>query len=121
MSSTKRRILCVDDDPDICEMLAYLLNHENYEAVTRGGVQQALELARRESFNLYILDEWFKRSSGTSLCHQLREFDPHTPIIIYSGAALEADRQEALQAGANAFVAKPDIEALLENIRRLSA
>lgn len=121
MPSPKRRILCVDDDADTCEMLTYLLAHENYEAFTSRSVQQALELAQKEAFSLYILDEWFAASSGTSLCRKIREFDPHTPIIIYSGAVFEADRHEALLAGADAFVAKPDVDLLLENVRRLLA
>lgn len=119
MWPTRRRILCVDDDEDTCLLLTRLLEREGYEAKAAVSVEQALQLSHRDSFNLYILDAWFEEGSGTSLCRQMREYDPHTPIIFYSGAAFESDREESLQAGANAFVAKPDIEGLLETIKNL--
>ena len=119
MQPQKRRILCVDDDEDTCSMLNSLLTQENYEVRTVKSVSEALRIAQSESFNLYILDAWFPIEAGLSLCRKIREFDPHTPIIFYSGAAFDSDRQEALYAGAQAFVAKPYIDELLEAIHRL--
>lgn len=119
MPPQKRRILCVDDDEDTCFMLAHLLGREGYEVKTSATVDEALKLAQHESFNLYILDEWFPQGAGTSLCRKIREFDPHTPIIIYSGAVFESEQQEALHAGANSFVSKPEIDKLTATIRRL--
>jgi DNA-binding response OmpR family regulator len=119
MQPTKRRILCVDDDDDTCFMLTHLLKQENYETKTARTVSEALEMARSESFNLYILDEWFPREAGVGLCRKIREFDPHTPIIFYSGAAFDSDRAEALHAGAQAFVAKPYVDELIAAVHRL--
>jgi DNA-binding response OmpR family regulator len=119
MHPAKRRILCVDDDEDTCFMLTHLLKQENYEIKTVGTVSEALEMARSESFNLYILDEWFPREAGVGLCRKIREFDPHTPIIFYSGAAFDSDRTEALHAGAQAFVAKPYVDKLITAVHRL--
>jgi DNA-binding response OmpR family regulator len=119
MPPLKRHLLCVDDDEDTCFMLAHLLEREGYGVKTSPTVNEALELARRESFNLYILDERFPEGAGTKLCQKIREFDPNTPIIIYSGAVFETDQQSALHAGANAFVSKPEIDKLIETIRRL--
>lgn len=119
MQPTKRRILCVDDEEDTCSMLVTLLGQENYEVAAVKTVSEALDLARSESFNLYILDEWFPREAGLGLCRKIREFDPHTPIIFYSGAAFDSDKEEALYAGAQAFVAKPYVEELLETVHRL--
>lgn len=121
MQPTKRRILCVDDEEDTCSMLVMLLGQENYEVSAVKTVSEALELARNESFNLYILDEWFPREAGLGLCRKIREFDRHTPIIFYSGAAFDSDKEEALYAGAQAFVAKPYVEELLETVHRLLA
>jgi DNA-binding response OmpR family regulator len=119
MPPQKRRILCVDDDDDTCFMLTHLLGREGYEVKTSATVDEALKLAQHESFNLYILDEWFPKGAGTSLCRKIREFDPNTPIIIYSGGVFETDQQEALHAGANSFVSKPEIDKLIKTIRRL--
>lgn len=119
MQPKKRRILCVDDDEETCFMLNKLLEQENYEVRTAKSVSEALQIAQNESFNLYILDAWFPIEAGLGLCRKIRAFDPHTPIIFYSGAAFDSDKQEALYAGANAFVAKPYVEELVETIHRL--
>lgn len=116
---TRRRILCVEDDNDTSFMLTYLLMQEGHEARSVATVEEALSLARKESFSLYIIDQWFLRGSGTGLCGQIREFDPHTPIIIYSGAVLDSTREDALLAGANAFVAKPLVDELLKAVEHL--
>jgi two-component system OmpR family response regulator len=116
---TKRRVLCVDDDEDTCFMLTHLLQQENYDVEAANTVSEALELARNASFNLYILDKWFPRGAGVALCRKIREFDPHTPIIFYSGAAFDSDREEALYAGAQAFVAKPYIDELVATVHHL--
>ncbi|HEX8922056.1 MAG TPA: response regulator [Pyrinomonadaceae bacterium] len=121
MQPTKRRLLCAEDDEDTCFMLTHLLQQENYEVKTAKTVSEALELARSESFNLYILDEWFPKGAGLGLCRKIREFDPHTPIIFYSGAAFQSDKEEALYAGAQAFVAKPYVDKLVETVHRLLA
>ncbi len=118
MQPTKRRILCVDDDEDICAMLVQLLGQENYEVTAVKTVSEGLKLARAESFNLYILDEWFPREAGLGLCRKIREFDPHTPIIFYSGAAFNSDKDEALYVGAQVFVAKPYVEELILAVHR---
>jgi CheY-like chemotaxis protein len=114
----KRRILCVDDNEDNCFMLINLLGREGYEAKSAESIEQALEFARQDSFNLYVLDSWLLKGSGTDLCQKIREFDLETPIIFYSAAAYESDRREALEAGANAFVAKPHIDELLQAVTR---
>jgi CheY-like chemotaxis protein len=116
---TKRRLLCVDDDAETNQVLSSLLNAENYEIKTVGSVEYALQLAKRESFNLYILENWFRQGSGIEFCRKVREFDPHTPIVFYSGSAFESDRDEALYAGATAFVSKPQIDKLIATVHTL--
>jgi DNA-binding response OmpR family regulator len=115
----KRRLLCVDDDIETTEMLTYLLRGQDYDVDTAMTVEDALHLAKRESFNLYIFDHWFNRGSGIELCRKIREFDPHTPIIFYSGSALDSDRQEAMYIGATAFVEKPGIDELIKTVHKI--
>ena|SRR5215213_9389189 len=119
MQPPRRRILCVDDDEDTCFMLSTLLGKENYDVRTVKTVSEGLHLARNESFNLYILDAWFPAEAGIGLCRKIREFDPHTPIIFYSGAAFDSDKEEAIFAGAQKFVAKPYVEELVEAVHSL--
>jgi len=121
MANPKCRILCVDDHQDTSEMLQLLLSQEDYEVVTALSMEEALELSRHESFDLYVLDKRLPDGTGLDLCAQLNKLTPGTPCIFYTGDAYEIHRQEALRAGADAFVAKPDIDALIDAVRDLLA
>jgi DNA-binding response OmpR family regulator len=113
-----KRVLCVEDNEDISFLLYTVLKREGYDAVTTYTVGDALMLAGREDFDLYILDVTFERGSGLDLCRALREARPDTPVVFYSAAAFDSDREAALRAGACAYVTKPGIEELVEAVRR---
>ena len=120
MGSERKRILCVEDDLDSCDMLRVLL-HE-YEVVTANTVGEGLTLARSERFDLYLLDSKYPDGSGVELCRQLRLFDAQTPIIFHSGMEGESDIRDAMNAGAQAYLIKPiGIDELEGNIERLLA
>ena len=68
---------------------------------------EALELIARGRFDLYLLDNWLPGGSGVELCREIRRSDPSTPIVFYSGAGLDFEREEALAAGAQAYLVKP--------------
>ncbi len=121
MANPKCRILCVDDHRDTSEMLQLLLSQEDYEVVTALSMEEALELSKRESFDLYVLDKRLPDGTGLDLCEQLSKLTPLVPCVLYTGDAYETHRQEALRAGADAFVAKPDIDALIDAVRELLA
>ncbi len=99
-------------------MLTTPLGRE-YETASATGIGATLELARREHFDLCILDNIFPDGTGLGLCQRLRELHPETPIIFYSGAAFESNRAEGLRAGAQAYIVKPDIDGLTEAVRRI--
>lgn len=118
MQSPRRRILCVDDNEDMCFMLTTLLG-QDYETKSAAGIGATMELARRERFDLYILDNHFPDGTGPELCRRLRELHPEIPIIFYSGAVFESDKAEGLCAGAQECVSKPSIDSLTEAVRRV--
>jgi DNA-binding response OmpR family regulator len=111
-------VLCVDDDEDSREMLALLLKHWRIETKSVGTAAQALSLIQAERFDLYLLDAFLPDLDGFELCRRMREFDPHTPILFFSGAAYEADKKRGMEAGANDYVSKPDVEGMLGRIRQ---
>jgi two-component system OmpR family response regulator len=78
-------------------------------------------LIKAQSFDLYLLDGWLPQLDGFEFCRQLRKFDSKTPILFYSGAAYDADKQKGIAAGANAYVSKPDVEGLIETVVALIA
>jgi DNA-binding response OmpR family regulator len=114
----KKRILCVEDHESACELLGVILaDHSLFFA---SNFADGLLLARRRYFDLYLLDNWLPGKSGIELCWRIREFDPHTPILFCSGAAYERDRQEALSAGAQAYLVKPvDPRELEQTVARM--
>jgi DNA-binding response OmpR family regulator len=65
-----------------------------------------------------LLDSRLPDLDGFALCRRIRDFDPETPILFFSGAAYEADKKRAIEAGANAYVIKPDLDGLLESIKQ---
>jgi len=121
MLRAKCRILCVDDHEDTSEMLQLLLSQEDYEVVTAITVEHALRLAKSEEFDLYVLDKRLPDGSGLELCKKLSAATPDVPCMFYTGDAYEWHRLEAVAAGADGYVAKPDIDALIEGVRKLLA
>jgi len=121
MLRAKCRILCVDDHEDTSEMLQLLLAQEDYEVVTAVTVEDALKLAKSEDFDLYVLDKRLPDGSGLELCKKLSAAMPDVPCMFYTGDAYEVHRHEAIAAGADFYVAKPDIDALIEGVRMLLA
>jgi DNA-binding response OmpR family regulator len=118
---TPYQVLCVDDDEDACEMLRVLLKSQNIEVTCAGSAAEAWLKIKAQSFDLYLLDGWLPKVDGFQFCQEIRESDSHTPILFYSGAAYDADKQQGFAAGANAYVTKPDIEGLIETTQDLIA
>jgi DNA-binding response OmpR family regulator len=113
-----RRVLCVEDDEETCKMLSGLLGLINCETITATTATEALQKIAAERFDLYLLDNWLPGGSGVELCRKIRETDSSTPIVFYSGAALPSEREEALVAGAQAYLIKPhDVATLVETVK----
>lgn len=119
MPSRDLRILCVEDDPDTCELLTALLGYHGFEAVCVPDVAAALSLIEKERFRLYVLDGQLPGVSGLSLCQEIRAADKRTPVVIFSANARESDREAGMRAGADAYIFKPDIGAVAPAAKRL--
>jgi DNA-binding response OmpR family regulator len=119
LSNPRPRVLCVDDDEDSRVMLITLLRLALIEAKAVGTAAQALSSIETERFDLYLLDARLPDLDGFELCRRMRVFDPHTPILFFSGAAYEADKKRGIEAGADAYVIKPDLDGLLGSITQL--
>ena len=117
-NSLSPTVLCVEDDEDSREMLSLLLKHWRIESKTVGTATQALSLIQAERFDLYLLDTQLPDLDGFELCRRMRSLDPKTPILFFSGAAYESDKQKGIDAGASAYVVKPDVEGVLGCIKQ---
>ena len=121
MASPKCRVLCVDDHRDTSEMLQMLLSEENYVVHTAATMGEACSMATDIEYDLYVLDKRLPDGTGVELCEKLMTITPAVPCIFYTGDAYEVHRREALAAGAAAFVAKPDIEGLIDAVHQMLA
>ena len=121
MSKPRCRVLCVDDHRDTSDMLQLLLAEEDYVVHTAATMQEACNLALTAEYDLYVLDKRLPDGTGVQLCETLQKLTPNVPCIFYTGDAYEMHKREAIEAGASAFVAKPDIEGLINAVAKLLA
>lgn len=116
--SEKKRILCVEDDKDTCDLLTFLLS--DYQLVFADSIEKSLELFKTQDFDLCLLDNWLIDGFGTDLCRRIRAFSPSIPIVFVSGVAQKHEIQKALDAGAQAYLVKPySLEELQEIVKEL--
>ncbi|HEV8427986.1 MAG TPA: response regulator [Pyrinomonadaceae bacterium] len=120
------RVLYIEDHEDTRELVTLVLEQKCFEVVTSSTIKNGVDLAYSQDFDLYLLDSWLPDGSGLDLCKQIREFDKATPIVFYSAAAYEIDREQALNSGAQAYLVKPSqpselcslVSSLIESHRR---
>ena len=120
MTSLVPQILYAEDHADTRELVSFVLTRSNCKVTLADTAHQALLLARVNKFDLYLLDNWIPGGSGIELCKKLREFDPITPVLFYSGAVYDSDKQEAFASGAQGYLTKPvDNDELVNAVFRL--
>ena len=100
-----KSILCVEDDPDTCEILSILLREYTFDYAHT--IKSALPKLRDRAHDLYILDNWLPDGSGVSLCREIRKLYPDVPVVFTSAVARRADIDEAIAAGADRYLLKP--------------
>jgi len=118
--SSKTSILYLEDHEDTRDLVRLVLEYQNYDVATTATVASGLTLARSRHFDLYLLDSRLPDGSGLDFCRELRGFDSLTPILFYSAAAYELDKQSALACGAQGYLTKPtpseDLCALVKSL-----
>ena len=118
-SQTRARVLYVDDDNDSREMLSTLLAILRIEVTAVATAESAISLIDAERFDVYLLDAWLPGTDGFELCRLIRKTNPTKPVLFFSGAAHETDIKRGLDAGASAYVCKPDVRGLLGTISQV--
>ncbi|MCB1104115.1 MAG: response regulator transcription factor [Opitutaceae bacterium] len=110
MSDTKpKKILVVDDEPDVTDLLAYTLKAKGFTVEALNNPNASVGFARTFLPDLVILDVMMPELNGIQICRMLRA-DPalkHVPIIFLTAKAEEGDRIQGLENGADDYVSKP--------------
>jgi len=118
----KKRILLVDDEKDLLEVVKLRLEASGYEVLVSADGQSALEAARREKPDLIILDLMLPKLDGYKVCRMLKFDEKYKfiPIIMFSARGQETDKQLGKEVGADAYITKPfEPKVLIEKIDEL--
>jgi len=119
MSAKLAKILIVDDEAPIIEILSYNLKKAHYEVVIAQDGEEALEKARRELPDLIILDLLLPGLDGLDVCRILRS-ERQVPIIMLTALGTEIDRVVGLELGADDYVVKPfSVRELLARVKNV--
>lgn len=111
------KLLLVEDDQTLREMLAFNLTREGYQVVQTGDGVQALDLAREQTPDLVVLDVMLPGLDGLTVCRTLRH-EMDIPIVLLTARSGEVDRIVGLDSGADDYVVKPfSLGELLARLR----
>lgn len=102
-----KRILVVEDDPAIAFGLQLDLKSEGYDVEIESDGESGLQRARKEAFDLILLDVMLPRKDGFEVCRELRRGGSKTPVIMLTAKAQEAEKVLGLEIGADDYVTKP--------------
>ncbi len=106
MNDTSKKILVVDDEESIAEVVVYALKKEGYSVDSFNNGEDALSAAQQNNYDLYILDIMMPGIGGYELCSRLRSFTS-APVLFLSARDTELDKVVGLELGADDYLAKP--------------
>lgn len=117
-----KKILLVDDEPNIIMSLEYTFKKQNFEVFIARDGQEALEILKSEQPDLIILDIMMPNVDGYATIESVKKNDKltHCKVIFLSAKNKESDIEKGMQLGANAYMTKPfSIKKLVEQVNEL--
>ncbi|MCU7809531.1 MAG: response regulator [Candidatus Thiodiazotropha sp. (ex Semelilucina semeliformis)] len=117
-----KKILIVDDEPNIVLSVEFLMKRSGYDVVTATDGQQALDLLAEVDPDLMILDVMMPRKNGFEVCAEIRADQQFLklPILMLSAKGREAEVKKGLSLGAVAYITKPfSTHELVEKVSEL--
>lgn len=117
-----KKILIVDDEPNILISLEFLMKREGYEVVLARDGQEALDAIAREHPDLVLLDVMMPIKSGFDVCHEVRsgEMARDTIIVMLTAKGRDTDIAKGMALGADAYMTKPfSTRELVEKVSEL--
>ncbi len=116
----KTKILIVDDEPDICKALRFLLEMEEYSVTCAFNGEEALEILKTDTFDIVLTDLKMGRIDGMKVLEKVKELSSDTPVVIMTAFGSIESAVEAMKRGATDYVVKPFLnEEIKLTLRRL--
>jgi DNA-binding response OmpR family regulator len=106
-AASRRRILIIEDEPDLVRGLRDALEFEGFEIVASGVGREGVKLARERVPDLVLLDLMLPDINGFTVCEEIRASNPVIPIIMLTARSQETDKIRGLDSGADDYVTKP--------------
>jgi DNA-binding response OmpR family regulator len=103
----RRRILIIEDEPDLVRGLRDALEFEGFDIVSSGLGREGVKLARERAPDLVLLDLMLPDMNGFAVCEEIRTVSPLVPIIMLTARSQESDKIRGLEVGADDYVTKP--------------
>jgi hypothetical protein len=101
------KILVVDDEPTLSEVISYNLRQAGYVTVTAADADEALRIFKEEKPDLILLDVMLPQVSGFDVCRLIRQQGSNVPIIMLTARIAESDRVLGFELGADDYILKP--------------
>lgn len=102
-----KKVLVVEDDPNISQLIQIHLRDLAYEIKVRNNGREAFMEANSASYDLIILDIMLPEMDGIAICQRLRALDNFTPILMITAKSEEIDKVIGLESGADDYITKP--------------
>lgn len=116
------KILIVDDEKRIRDLIAFRLENKGFEILSAEGGKEALAITETHTPDLVVLDVMMPDMSGLELCQQLKSNDnlKHIKVLMLSAKGQKQDEEEGLKAGADGYMTKPfRAKHLIEKIEEI--
>ena len=107
VAQPRRRVLIVEDEPDLVRGLRDALDFEGFDVVTAGLGREGVRLAHERGPDLVLLDLMLPDMNGFAVCEEIRAVNPVIPIIMLTARSQESDKIRGLEVGADDYVTKP--------------
>ena len=118
MDDPSRQILFVEDTADTRDLVEFSLQQDGFTVTCAQTADEGLRLARTGTYALILLDIGLPDKDGLELCREIRRFNQQTPILFYTAFAELLDEQEAINAGAQGWLRKPEDTGRLGQVAR---
>lgn len=117
------KIMLVDDEQGICELMRYYFKVKGYEVIASGTCKQAISLAKAENPDIMLLDRVLPDGDGLSLLQEIRKFNPALKVIVVSAYDIQPeDTKRMKDLGVLQFIRKPVImDELIEMLKGISS